>query len=41
VLSGLLREELGSAARVYGAQGLVERAREADGDWGALLLERC
>ncbi|HSH71410.1 MAG TPA: 50S ribosomal protein L11 methyltransferase [Deferrisomatales bacterium] len=40
VLSGLLEAELGSAARVYGAQGLSELAREVDGEWGALVLER-
>lgn len=40
VLSGLLEAELESAARVYGAHGLREQAREVDGEWGALLLER-
>ncbi len=40
VLSGLLEAELGSAARVYGAHGLVEQSREVDGEWGALVLER-
>jgi len=40
VLSGLLTTELASARRVYGAQGFREVLRRADGEWGALLLER-
>jgi ribosomal protein L11 methyltransferase len=40
VCSGLLAAEVDEIASAFGASGLVERARRADGEWHALLLAR-
>jgi ribosomal protein L11 methyltransferase len=40
ICSGLLLDELDGIADLADARGMTERRRLAEGDWGALLLER-
>jgi ribosomal protein L11 methyltransferase len=40
ICSGMLEREANEVAGAFAAAGLHERARRADGDWSALLLER-